>query len=263
MTPDPQATAMKPCPFCAETIREAAIVCRFCNRDLTPNASPPPMTRRWHPGVAAVLSLVIPGAGQLYKGQVGIGLLWLIFVVLGYVLFVVPGLILHIICIVTAASDHRAQTREPLAAASPAPVPPPPPDHGSLLHWVALIFAVGLSGAAFAIVMSAAPPRTAADSAQAVASVVEAMRTNPEILFRFGSPDQDVSTANDRPRPLIVTRVLEYPRAGIRAVYVPDVPNGTTPPPYDKWKLVRFIDTRTNTVISETPAVARLIAEER
>jgi len=58
----------------------------------------------WHPGVAGVLSLVIPGAGQIYRGQTLNGLLWLLFVVLGYYCFFVPGLILHLFCVVLAAS---------------------------------------------------------------------------------------------------------------------------------------------------------------
>lgn len=62
--------------------------------------------RQWNPGVAAVLSLVIPGAGQMYKGQVLNGLAWLFFVVVGYIAFVGIGLVLHLFCIVGAASGN-------------------------------------------------------------------------------------------------------------------------------------------------------------
>jgi TM2 domain-containing membrane protein YozV len=55
--------------------------------------------RYWDPGIAAVLSLVIPGAGQIYKGNILAGILWLPFVVGGYFLFLMPGFILHILCI--------------------------------------------------------------------------------------------------------------------------------------------------------------------
>ena len=107
---------VKRCPFCAEEIQDAAIVCGFCSADLVKNERQPaavvimPPVRTWSPGVAAILSLVIPGAGQLYSGRVVQGLAWLFGVVFAY-LWVVPyGLILHIICIIVAASASRAAT---------------------------------------------------------------------------------------------------------------------------------------------------------
>jgi TM2 domain-containing membrane protein YozV len=65
---------------------------------------PQPKYQKWSPGVAAVLSLIIPGVGQMYKGDVVIGILWLIFVPIGYFFLFIPGLILHLICIITAAT---------------------------------------------------------------------------------------------------------------------------------------------------------------
>lgn len=60
-----------------------------------------------NPGLAAVLSLIVPGAGQLYTGNIISGLLWFILVTAGYTL-VLPGLFLHLVCIALAASSaHR------------------------------------------------------------------------------------------------------------------------------------------------------------
>jgi TM2 domain-containing membrane protein YozV len=62
--------------------------------------------RSYSPGVAALLSFIIPGAGQMYKGQISGGLIWFVIVVCGYVFFL-PGIILHICCIFSAASPPK------------------------------------------------------------------------------------------------------------------------------------------------------------
>jgi hypothetical protein len=44
--------------------------------------------------------------GQLYKGQVLGALLWFLMVPIGYIFFIVPGLVLHLICLVDAGSGN-------------------------------------------------------------------------------------------------------------------------------------------------------------
>lgn len=59
---------------------------------------------RWSRGTAAILSLFIPGLGQMYKGQVINGVVWFAVVAVGYVFLVLPGVVLHVLCVLGAAS---------------------------------------------------------------------------------------------------------------------------------------------------------------
>ncbi len=122
-------TQKRPCPFCGEDIAMSAIKCRHCNEFLDgrpresavpqPVAAPQPVVnvtqvtnvggvvhKQWSPLVAAILSFVIPGLGQLYKGQIINGAVWFVVVIIGYVAFIVPGLVLHLCCIIGAATGN-------------------------------------------------------------------------------------------------------------------------------------------------------------
>lgn len=77
---------------------------------LIPRGTYPLATRGGRPAsptLAAALSLLVPGAGQLYTGNIISGILWFILVTAGYSL-ILPGIFLHLLCIALAASSaHR------------------------------------------------------------------------------------------------------------------------------------------------------------
>ena len=54
------------------------------------------------PGVAAVLSVVIPGLGQVYCGRLLAGGLWFLATAAGYSLVLLPGFLIHGLCIWSA-----------------------------------------------------------------------------------------------------------------------------------------------------------------
>ncbi|HSD90177.1 MAG TPA: hypothetical protein VLB44_21750 [Kofleriaceae bacterium] len=60
---------------------------------------PPP-----NPAAAAVLSMIVPGAGQLYAGKPLSAVVWFTLVTIGYLLLIIPGVLLHILCVASAAA---------------------------------------------------------------------------------------------------------------------------------------------------------------
>ncbi len=99
------------CPNCSNECSSAALICPKCGHPVgertgakwpAPDAAIFPRERKWHPGIAAVLSFFVPGLGQLYKGRFFAALFWFVAVGLGYIFLVIPGIILHLLCILFA-----------------------------------------------------------------------------------------------------------------------------------------------------------------
>lgn len=79
--------------------------------------------RQFSPAVAAMLSLLLPGLGQIYRGEKANGVGFMIAAILGYFL-IVPGLIIHLVSVVKAAMP--APHVQYLAPPGPPRLPPPP-----------------------------------------------------------------------------------------------------------------------------------------
>jgi TM2 domain-containing membrane protein YozV len=61
--------------------------------------------------IAAMLSFLIPGLGQMYQGRVAEGVLWLVATFVGYFIMVCPGALLHLLCIISAVIYRPKRTR--------------------------------------------------------------------------------------------------------------------------------------------------------
>jgi hypothetical protein len=107
--------------------------------------------------------------------------------------------------------------------------------------------------------MSTGSPRSLGNEAASRASAPSAMFAS-EFIQKYGRPDSDDNTADDDPRPLMVSRIMVYQAADVRVICVPDAPRGDTPPPYNDWKIMGFVDTKTETAISREAAIARIDA---
>ncbi len=59
------------------------------------------------PGVAAVLSVLLPGLGQVYGGRLLAGALWFLGTMFCYSAVLLPGFLVHAVCVWSAFDGAR------------------------------------------------------------------------------------------------------------------------------------------------------------
>lgn len=62
-----------------------------------------PVEHKVDNSIAAIWSMMLPGLGQMMKGQIMPGLIWAMATGSGYFAYFWPGLIIHTLCILDAA----------------------------------------------------------------------------------------------------------------------------------------------------------------
>ena len=142
--PTPAGAQTMRCRFCAEVILVGAKKCKHCHEYLDDalrelhvqrgqisqlvagqaakqvsaalvpavQSREPQQLQHWNTTTstqAALLSFFVPGLGQMCSGRVPAGLLWMMFTCLGYVCFIVPGIVLHILCVINASRQPQQQ----------------------------------------------------------------------------------------------------------------------------------------------------------
>ena len=60
------------------------------------------VSRAPSPGVSAVLSVLIPGLGQVYSGRLLAGGLWFLGTCIAYSAVLLPGFLVHALCVWSA-----------------------------------------------------------------------------------------------------------------------------------------------------------------
>lgn len=52
-----------------------------------------------------LITLFLPGVGHMMNGRILQGLVWMAVVAVGYLMMIVPGVVLHLICLVDCSRD--------------------------------------------------------------------------------------------------------------------------------------------------------------
>ncbi len=103
------------CPYCRDDIDRDAVKCPSCGEwvDDAYRPKPPKAKRGVSRGIAALLSFLLVGAGQIAQGRVLAGVMWMFSVLILYAFSpcsffttTIVGIILHVVCILDAAAHE-------------------------------------------------------------------------------------------------------------------------------------------------------------
>jgi hypothetical protein len=72
--------------------------------------------------------------------------------------------------------------------------------------------------------------------------------SSESLIAQYGAPDSIDSTEYDKPRPPLVTKWLIYKKERVKFMLIADAPMGS-PPPYNVWKLLGVMDSRSNVML--------------
>jgi hypothetical protein len=79
--------------------------------DIEEEFTPLPTQRAPSPGISAVLSVVVPGLGQIYSGRLLAGALWFVGTAAAYSAVLIPGFLVHAFCVWSAYRSALDWTR--------------------------------------------------------------------------------------------------------------------------------------------------------
>ncbi|GEM_PF-1690607 len=89
-----------------EHLIDLTLMGRFIIQTMTKEQLPNPVEFQVPNSVAAIWSMMLPGLGQMMKGQIMPGIFWSLGVASGYYAYFWPGLTLHAFCILDAALNR-------------------------------------------------------------------------------------------------------------------------------------------------------------
>ena len=105
-----------PCPECQKNISDKAQDCPNCGNPMqhwtgvnqTPTVTQTVIvTPGRNTAIAVLLSILIPGLGQLSKGQPMNGIVWFLGVIFCYAMNVAFGVVVHIACVMGAGMGSK------------------------------------------------------------------------------------------------------------------------------------------------------------